>query len=138
MIRNFVISAIALIFLVAPAAQAAGGKAVFAGKYTGNGSIQNATGKTVYFIPIRFTVRKDGTVTGTAYRTAPAKLLKVKGKISKYRSQAGIYTGIASGRFSDGTTWKAEITAAPGTFTKMISGSCRKKTFRGQFGLVLN
>ncbi|RYD49086.1 MAG: hypothetical protein EOP85_02310, partial [Verrucomicrobiaceae bacterium] len=52
-------------------------KKIFAGKYDGITKIENVTGKSVFYSPVRMKIDKKGTITGTAYRTDTKKLLKV-------------------------------------------------------------
>ncbi|RYD34517.1 MAG: hypothetical protein EOP87_09035, partial [Verrucomicrobiaceae bacterium] len=53
---------------------------VFAGKYDGITSMENVTGKSIFYSPVRMKIDTKGVITGTAYRDATGKVYTVKGK----------------------------------------------------------
>lgn len=110
---------------------------VFAGKYDGITSMENVTGKRIFYSPVRFKIDTKGKITGTAYRDATGKVYTVKGKIVKIKTLFGIrYLGTASGTFSDGTKWKAEVEANKGVSAKIIRGKAVKSTYSGTVSLT--
>lgn len=127
---NQFLSATVLCLLLSLTGASAQSKKIFAGIYLGNSAIENPVGDRIYYGPIRFKIDRKGIITGTALRTG--KLLTISGKIGQVNVQSGIYfTGKAAGRFSDGTKWKADVTALKGTSSNALSGSCSKGTYRG-------
>lgn len=126
----------ALVFTLAPA-QAAPSKKIFAGNYNGIAELQNVTGDRIFYSPVRMKINKSGVITGTAYSGATSKLLTVQGSITKVTSLFGIsYIGKASGTFSDGAKWTAEVEAQKGLSAKGIRGHVRKKGYTGSLSLT--
>lgn len=112
-------------------------KKIFAGKYDGITSLENVKGDTIFYSPVRMKITKTGVITGTAYRDATGKVYKVKGKINKVKVLFGIrYLGKASGTFSDGTKWTAEVEANKGVSAKIIRGKGKKGSFTGSVSLT--
>lgn len=137
MIKYLTAALFAFVLTLVPASAKAPSKKIFAGNYDGNSRIENAAGASEYYGPIRFKITKAGKITGTAKKSSTNQILKVSGKINKVKSLFGIqFTGKASGKFSDGTKWTAEITAQKGLSSKVITGKCtRPGGYRG--GLTL-
>lgn len=112
-------------------------KAIFAGKYDGIAQLENVKGDSIFYSPVRFKITKKGVITGTAYHEDSDKVLKVKGKIGKVTSLFNIqFTGKASGTFSDGTKWTAEIEAQKGVSSKIVRGKARKGVYSGPLSLT--
>lgn len=112
-------------------------KKIFAGKYDGITDLENVKGDTIFYSPVRMNISKTGVITGTAYRDATGKVYKVKGKIGKIKSLFGIrFIGKASGTFSDGTRWTAEVEANKGVSAKIIKGKAKKGAFTGSVSLT--
>lgn len=110
---------------------------IFAGEYDGITEMENKTGKTIFYSPVRFKITRDGTISGTALRTSTGKLLKVKGSIGSVSSLFGIrFLGKASGTFSDGTRWTAEVEAMKGVSAKGIRGTARRDGYAGMLSLT--
>lgn len=136
MIKYLASAVFAFLITLMPAA-AAPSKKIFAGSYNGNSAIENNVGDSVFYGPIRFKITKTGKITGTAYNTDTKKLLKVTGKINKVNSKFGIlFTGKASGTFSDGAKWKVEITAQKGLSAKVIQGKTTRRSYTGSLSLT--
>lgn len=126
----------ALIVTVLPA-HAAPSKAVFRGNYDGIASLETVTGARLFYSPVRFKIDRAGRITGTAYNTNTQKLLKVSGSIVKVKSLFGIrFLGTATGKFSDGAKWSAEVEANKGVSAKIISGKARKGGYTGSLSLT--
>lgn len=118
-------------------AEAAPSKKIFAGKYDGITELENVVGDRKFYSPVRFTISKEGKVTGTAYYSATNKLLKVKGSVTKVNVKFNIlYTGKMSGTFSDGTKWTATVEAQKGLHAKVIKGKARKGAYTGSVSLT--
>lgn len=127
---------IAAAFASAPVLAAESPK-IFAGNYDGITQIENKFGKSIFYSPVRFKITKDGTITGTALKTGNGKLLKVKGSIGSVSSLFGIrFLGKASGTFSDGTRWTAEVEAMKGVSAKGIRGTARRDGYSGTLSLT--
>ena len=136
MFRSITTVLIASAFATAPAL-AAPSKKIFAGSYDGITEIRNDTGDTIFYSPVRFKIRRDGTITGTAKNHDTGKLLKVRGSIGKVTSLFGIrFTGKAAGTFSDGTKWNAEVEAMKGVSAKGIRGKARRGGYSGALSLT--
>lgn len=126
----------ALIVTVLPA-HAAPSKAVFRGEFDGIASLETVTGTRLFYSPVRFKIDRSGRITGTAYNTNKQKLLKVNGSIRKVESLFGVrFLGTATGKFSDGTKWTAEVEANKGVSAKIISGKARKGGYSGSLSLT--
>lgn len=112
-------------------------KKIFAGNYDGIAKLENVTGDYIFFSPVRFKISKLGVITGTAYNDDTGKLLKVKGKINKVKSLFGIrFIGKASGTFSNGTKWTADVEAQKGQSGKIISGKAKRGAYSGTLSLT--
>jgi hypothetical protein len=135
----FKLASLALFALVSsvPLAQAAApSKAVFKGNYDGICQLETVTGESIFYSPLRFKISKTGIITGTAYNDRTKVLSNVTGKINKVRVQYKVSYGKASGKFSDGTTWTAEVTAAKAFTTKAISGNATQGAYSGRISLT--
>ena len=118
-------------------AHAGTSKKIFAGNYDGIAQLENAVGDRIFYSPVRMKINKTGNITGTAYHGDTAKLLKVNGSINKVKSLFGIsFIGKASGTFSDGTKWTAEVEAQKGASAKGIRGTVRRSGYSGQLSLT--
>ena len=127
----------ALFALVLTILPAHASKRMFKGNYDGIAQLENVVGDRIFYSPVRFNVNKTGKITGTAYNDATQKLLKVSGKIKKVKSLFGIrFIAQASGTFSDGTKWTAEVEANKGVTAKIISGKARKGKYSGSVSLT--
>ncbi len=125
----------ALVLTILPAH--AGSKKIFRGKFDGIASLENVVGDRIFYSPVRFSISKTGKITGTAYNDQTQQLLKVSGTIKKVKSLFGIrFIGNASGTFSDGTKWTAEVEANKGVSAKIISGKARKGAYSGTLSLT--
>ena len=126
----------ALIVTVIPA-HAGPSKAIFKGDYDGIASLETVTGDRLFYSPVRFKIDRTGRITGTAYNTNTQKLLKVSGSIKKVKSMFGIrFLGTATGKFSDGAKWTAEVEANRDVSAKIISGKARKGKYTGTLSLT--
>lgn len=124
-------------FLSVSTAVAAPSKGIFRGDYDGITNLENVVGDRIFYSPVRFKITKAGKISGTAFNTKTQKLLKVSGKINSVNSLFGVrFIGKASGRFSDGTTWTAEIEANRDVSGKIISGKARKGAYTGTLSLT--
>jgi hypothetical protein len=136
----FKLASLALFALVSslPLAQAAApSKAIFAGNYDGYCKIETATGASIFYSPLRFKISKTGIITGTANNYDTKVLGSVTGKINKvtvkYKKS---FVGKASGKFSDGTKWTAEVNALKGTTAKYITGNASQGAYSGSISLT--
>lgn len=126
-----------LSFLSVSTAAAAPSKGIFRGDYDGIATLENVVGDRIFYSPVRFKITKAGKISGTAFNTGTRKLLKVSGKINSVSSLFGVrFIGKASGRFSDGTIWTAEIEANRDVSGKIISGKARKGAYSGTLSLT--
>ena len=131
------ITAILALFLMLSVAQAGNSKKIFKSNYDGIADLENVVGDSIFYSPVRFKVSKTGKITGTAFNTTTQKLVKVTGSIGKVKKTYGIlYVGKASGKFSDGTRWKAEVQAQKGVTGKVIQGKVRRGQFSGSLTLT--
>jgi hypothetical protein len=132
------LASLALFALVCsvPVAQAAPSKAIFKGSYDGIASLETVTGQDLFYSPLRLNISKTGLITGTAFREEV--LYKVTGKIGKVTVQYGrSYVGKASGTFSDGTKWTANVNAAKGlTAYNTILGKGTQGAYSGRLSLT--
>ena len=136
MFKSLAAALFALVLTVVPAL-AEPSKKIFAGSYDGIAEITNKIGDSVFYSPVRFKISKQGVITGTAYRDDTDKLLTVNGSIGKVTSLFNIsFTGKASGTFSDGTKWTAEVEAQKGATAKGIRGKARKGAYSGTLSLT--
>lgn len=137
MIKYLTATAFCLLFpLTAVSAQ---NKQIFSGIYLGNSAIENPVGARIYYGPIRFKIDKKGNIAGTAFNDNTNKLLTISGKIDKVSVQSGIYyVGKATGKFSDGAKWKADVSALKGASGKALSGTCVKGKYRGSIQATKN
>jgi hypothetical protein len=123
--------------IAASPATAAPSKKIFSGNYDGITEIENVMGDSVFYSPVRFKITKTGVITGTAKNYQTGKLLTVKGKIGKVTAFFGIrFIGKASGTFSDGTKWTAEVEAMKGVSGKLIRGKARRGAYSGSLSLT--
>jgi hypothetical protein len=123
--------------ILASPALAGNPKKIFAGNYDGIAELENKLGDTRFYSPVRFKITKDGAITGTAKSYQTGKLLTVKGSIGKVNDQFGVrFIGKASGTFSDGTTWNAEVEAMKGVSAKGIRGKARRDGYSGTLSLT--
>lgn len=124
-------------FLSVSTAAAAPSKGIFRGDYDGIASLENVVGDRIFYTPVRFKITKAGKISGTAFNNGTRKLLKVSGQINSVSSIFGVrFIGKASGKFSDGTTWTAEIEANKGVSGKIIAGKVRKGAYSGSLSLT--
>ena len=136
MIKILTAALFALIVAIAPA-QAGPSKKIFAGNYDGIAQGENIVGDRIFYSPVRMNISKSGKITGTAYFDDTQQLLKVTGSIKKVKSLFGIsFTGKASGKFSDGTKWTAEVEAQKGVSGKIIRGTVRRDGYSGALSLT--
>ncbi len=136
MIRYLTTAILALVISVT-AVRADSTKAIFRGKYDGIADLQNVVGDRQFYSPVRFNISKTGVITGTAYFSDTKKLYKVKGSIGKVTSMFGIrFIGKASGTFSDGTKWTANVEAQKGVAGKIVQGKARKGKYSGSLTLT--
>lgn len=127
---------VASAFLASPAL-AANPKKIFAGNYDGIAELENKLGDTRFYSPVRFKITRDGSITGTAKSYQTGKLVTVKGSIGKVTDMFGIrFLGKASGTFSDGTKWNAEVEAMKGVSAKAIRGKARRDGYSGTLSLT--
>ncbi len=125
----------ALVLTMLPAHSSS--KAIFKGNYNGIASLETATGDRLFYSPVRFKISNSGQITGTAYNDDTQSLLRVSGSIKKVNSMFGIrFIGKASGTFSDGTKWTAEIEANKGVTAKAIRGKARQGDYSGTLSLT--
>lgn len=135
--QKFLTTALFALALAVLPAHAGPSKKIFAGKYDGIAQLENAVGDRIFYSPVRMKINKSGNITGTAYHGDSAKLLKVKGSINNVKSLFGIrFIGKASGTFSDGTKWTAEVEAQKGVSAKGIRGTARRSGYSGQLSLT--
>ncbi len=135
MIKYF--AAILALFLTLSVAQADNSKKIFRSNYDGIADLENVIGDSIFYSPVRFKISKTGKITGTAYNTTTMELVRVTGSIGKVKKSFGIlFVGKASGKFSDGTRWKAEVQAQKGVRGKIIQGKARKGKFSGSLSLT--
>lgn len=114
-------------------------KKIFAGNYDGITELENVKGDRIFYSPVRMKITQKGVITGTAYRDATGKIYKITGKIGKVKSLFGIrFIGKATGSFSDGTKWSAEVEANKGVSAKIISGKAkaRRGAYTGSVSLT--
>ena len=136
MIKIITVALFSLVIAAIPA-QAGPSKKIFAGNYDGIASLENIVGDRIFYSPVRMKISKTGKITGTAYNGDTQQILKVTGSITKVKSLFGIrFTGKASGKFSDGTKWKAEVEAQKGFSGKIIDGSVRRDGYSGSLSLT--
>jgi hypothetical protein len=136
MFKSITVALLAIVLTAVPAL-AGPSKKIFAGNYDGIAEITNNIGDTIFYSPVRFKINKQGVITGTAYHDATDKLLTVKGSIGKVTSLFNIsFTGKASGTFSDGTKWTAEVEAQKGITAKAIRGNARRGAYSGSLSLT--
>ena len=136
MFRTITTVLVASAFAASPAL-AANRKKIFAGNYDGITEIENKFGDRIFYSPVRFKITRTGEITGTAKNFDTGKLLKVKGSIGKVTDMFGIrFLGKASGTFSDGTKWTAEVEAMKGVSAKGIRGKARRDGYSGTVSLT--
>lgn len=136
MIKILTAAFFALIVAIAPA-QAGPSKKIFAGNYDGIAQGENIVGDRIFYSPVRMKISKSGKITGTAYYDDTQQILKVTGSITKVKSLFGIsFIGKASGKFSDGTKWTAEVEAQKGANGKIIRGNIRRDGYTGALSLT--
>lgn len=125
------VSSVPLVQAAAPA------KAILAGNYNGIASLETVTGDSLFYSPLRFKISKTGMITGTAYNDTTKVLSKVTGSVKKVSvSYGNYYIGKAVGKFSNGTTWTAEITAMKGQSGKTLSGKARQGAYSGSITMT--
>ncbi len=106
--------------------------ALLAGSYDGISIITNTNGDDIFYSPVRLEVARNGKITGTAKRDTPEQILSVNGQITKVTTRFRyLVTGVASGTFSDGTTWRGNFTANKLVDGKSFSGSAFFGDYRG-------
>jgi hypothetical protein len=116
---------------------AAPSKAIFKGNYDGVCKLEAVAGKSIVYSPLRFKISKTGLITGTASNDKSKVLSQVTGKIDKVTVQnKTLYSGKASGKFSDGTSWTAQVNADKGSSAKYISVKCKQGAYTGSARLV--
>lgn len=118
------------------AAQAKPSTKIFEGSYRGSADVK---AERILYDPVIFAIDGKGNIKGTAYRTDSKKIFKVSGRISKVSNSSDlIYKGKASGSFSDGLTWSANLTAKQGNVRKTIKGLTQGERFTGALSLKTN
>lgn len=136
MIKLITASLFALVVSVS-SVEAAPSKKIFKGNYDGIAVLENVTGDRIFYSTVRFKIDTNGKITGTAYRDSTAKVYTVKGSITKVKVLFGIrFLGKASGTFSDGAKWNAEVEANKGVSAKIIKGKARKGAYSGDLSLT--
>jgi len=136
MIKLITASLFALVVSVS-SVEAAPSKKIFKGNYDGIAVLENVTGDRIFYSTVRFKIDTNGKITGTAYRDSTAKVYTVKGSITKVKVLFGIrFLGKASGTFSDGAKWTAEVEANKGVSAKIIKGKARKGAYSGDLSLT--
>jgi hypothetical protein len=136
MIKIITATLFALIVAIIPA-QAGPSKRIFAGNYDGIAQLENIVGDRIFYSPVRMKISRTGRITGTAYNDDTQQILKVTGSITKVKSLFGIsFIGKASGTFSDGTIWKADVEAQKNVSAKIIRGKVRRNGYSGSLSLT--
>ena len=131
---KYVSAALAILLATCSVTIAKPSPKVFQGAYQGIATLQNITGSYLFYTPIRIRVAKNGKITGTAYQTTTQQILQVRGKIRnvsvRYKT---LFSGKATGTFSDGASWKAVFSASTYSSDKSGSGTCAFGDYLGDF-----